>query len=764
MLSRNRSISLFICVALSLTFLGLANAQKAEAAPPTWSTSWFKFVTNHGNTTVPQVSITSPAGNTTFTSAQTVNIVATASDDVGVTKVEFYDGSTLRGTDTSAPYSYSWVVSSSANGTHNFTAKAYDAAGNSSTSSPDTLVVNIAATVSLPPTDTTAPTVSISNPAANTNYTSAQTVTVAASALDNVGVTKVEFYDGSTLKGTDTSAPYSYSWAVSSSANGTHNFTAKAYDAAGNSATSGALALTVNISTQSATSQGTAPVLDYVQPSGSDFSLGWSQPVSAFGSPAGGYDIIIDGVDTNSTYETFQQTSLISGLTAEQHCFQIEARWTQASPAQYLRSNQVCAVSESSTSSTSSSSGSSTPTSLGSLYVFPGAQGFGRNTVAGRGGQVIKVTNLNDSGPGSFRQAAQYTSGPRIIVFEVGGVIKLSSVLTIDSPYITIAGQTAPDPGVTFEGYGLRITTHDLLMQHVFVRHTVSDDTDAIDVHHNGSSTPYNIVIDHCSVSWGGDETLSFSPGSTNTTKNNVTYSNLIIAEGTGSHYGTLISDGTKNFSAIGNLWMSNIERQPRVKGGVVANIVNNVSYNVGTADHTVIGPTSGTDTGPVYLSSVGNVYIDGPSTPSGAYALAANSDTNSGSQIYVSDDIANNVFTSRTGTYIVGAPPVSLDAISILPSNQVEDSVLANAGARSGERDGILGNGVGDPVDERLVNEVKTGRGSIKSSPPDAPNFQATYRAFTVPANPSGDDNGNGYTNVEEVLYQMALQVEGKK
>ncbi len=257
MLARNRSISLFIFVALSLTFFGLANAQKAQASPPTWASSWYKFITSHGDTTPPQVAITSPSGNTTFSSAQTVNITATASDDVGVTKVEFYDGSTLKGTDTTAPYTYSWPVSSSNNGTHNFTARAYDAAGNSATSSPVSLAVNIAAPVAVPPSDTTAPTVSISSPAANTTYTSAQTVTIAASASDNVGVSKVEFYDGSILKGTDTSSPFTCSWTISSSLDGTHNFTAKAYDAAGNSATSSPDTLNVNIASASTSSPGT---------------------------------------------------------------------------------------------------------------------------------------------------------------------------------------------------------------------------------------------------------------------------------------------------------------------------------------------------------------------------------------------------------------------------------------------------------------------------------------------------------------------------
>jgi len=392
---------------------------------------------------------------------------------------------------------------------------------------------------------------------------------------------------------------------------------------------------------------------------------------------------------------------------------------------------------------------------LGPLYVYPGAQGFGRETVAGRGGQVIKVTSLNDSGPGTLREALQYTSGPRIIVFEMGGEIHLKSTLTVSNPYVTIAGQTAPFPGTHTTGYGFKISTHDVLMQHLFVRYTATEVRDAIDVHRD--PVPYNIVIDHVSAAWGRDECLSFAPGGTNTIENNVTYSNNIIAE---SGYGTLISSGTKNFSAIGNLWISNRERQPRVNGGASANLVNNVSYNIGNAYSTVVGSA----VGPSYLTAVGNVYINGPNTTSTSYGISIYDDTAAGTQIYIADAMAtSNVYSSKTAPYMVSTPPVSLEGIFVQNSNQVENSVFANAGARPGERDGIIGNGVGDDVDERLVMEVETRTGSLKSSAPSVPDLEPAYRSFSVPANPSGDDNGDGYTNIEEILYSMALEVEGE-
>jgi hypothetical protein len=100
------------------------------------------------------------------------------------------------------------------------------------------------------------------------------------------------------------------------------------------------------------------------------------------------------------------------------------------------------------------------------LPVFPGAQGFGTLTPAGRGGAVIRVTNLNNSGPGSLRDALLAT-GPRVVVFEIAGVIQLSTPITVVSPYLTVAGQTAPAPGVTLRGSPLRVATHDVLVQHI---------------------------------------------------------------------------------------------------------------------------------------------------------------------------------------------------------------------------------------------------------------------------------------------------------
>jgi len=106
------------------------------------------------------------------------------------------------------------------------------------------------------------------------------------------------------------------------------------------------------------------------------------------------------------------------------------------------------------------------------IPAFPGAEGFGAMTPGGRGGKVIFVTNLNDAGPGSFREACM-AKGPRIVVFRVGGLIALASPLKITEPYITIAGQTAPGDGICLRSDVFAVTTHDVVVR--FLRSRLGD-------------------------------------------------------------------------------------------------------------------------------------------------------------------------------------------------------------------------------------------------------------------------------------------------
>lgn len=191
------------------------------------------------DSTAPTAAITAPTAGATITG--TVTYSANATDNVGVVKVEFYVDGALKGTDTTSPYSISLDTTSLTNASHSLTVKSYDAANNSTTSAAVSVTVNNPVT---PPPDTTAPSVSVSSPTAGTTITGS--ATVAATATDNVGVSKVEFYADGVLKNTDTTAPYSYSLDTTTLTNGTHSLTAKAYDAANNSATSAAVSVSVS--------------------------------------------------------------------------------------------------------------------------------------------------------------------------------------------------------------------------------------------------------------------------------------------------------------------------------------------------------------------------------------------------------------------------------------------------------------------------------------------------------------------------------------
>jgi PKD repeat protein len=190
------------------------------------------------DTTPPTVSVTAPAGGATVSG--TVTVTASASDNVGVARVQFYlDGTALGAADTAAPYTVSWNTAGVSNGTHTLTAQAWDAAGNTSTSATVTVTVSNA-----PPSDTTPPTVSLTSPTNGSTVSGA--VSIGANASDNVGVTAVQFYlDGTALGSRETAGPYGLSWNTSTASNGTHTLTAQAWDAAGNTSTSAAVAVTV---------------------------------------------------------------------------------------------------------------------------------------------------------------------------------------------------------------------------------------------------------------------------------------------------------------------------------------------------------------------------------------------------------------------------------------------------------------------------------------------------------------------------------------
>ena len=219
---------------------------------------------------------------------------------------------------------------------------------------------------------------------------------------------------------------------------------------------------------------------------------------------------------------------------------------------------------------------------------FPGASGGGAVTVGGRGGKVIEVTNLNDSGVGSLRAACE-ASGARTVVFRVGGIITLKKAIVVENSYITIAGQTAPGGGITIRSSeGVKQTpllfknSHDIIIRYIRVRPGPYANVQAGDcigtyIH------AHNIIIDHCSMSWGTDENTEVY---TNTDPAvNITWSWNIISEALGTSHScallagsSLNSNGMQNFSVHHNLFAHNHHRNPLLKVKTVE-MISNIIY-----------------------------------------------------------------------------------------------------------------------------------------------------------------------------------------
>jgi hypothetical protein len=388
---------------------------------------------------------------------------------------------------------------------------------------------------------------------------------------------------------------------------------------------------------------------------------------------------------------------------------------------------------------------------------------IGNETPGGSGGAVIRVTTLALTGPGSLTQALS-TPGPRIIVFEVAGIIDLArGRLDVAEPFVTIAGQSAPSPGISLIRGGMRVSTHDVRVEHVRVRMGDAGAAPASgfepDVTTDGAGA-YNIVFDHVSVAWGVDENLSVSgprfDGPAGTSRN-VVIKNSIIAEGLmnsvhekGAHsMGSLIHDYCSDVSVVGNLFAHNNERNPWFKGFATGVIVNNLVYDPGIwairlgAVLNEWVDSGITPEGP-RVSVVGNVMLHGVDTPTDREFIGSNSNGSA----YLEDNLAFDragapaaVVESTVGR--LNEPPSWPEGLEPLPASSVFESVLANAGARPAER---------DAVDLRIVADVRARTGRIIDSQNEVggyPSAAATRRALEVPA------------DVEGWLQAMAAAVE---
>lgn len=386
------------------------------------------------------------------------------------------------------------------------------------------------------------------------------------------------------------------------------------------------------------------------------------------------------------------------------------------------------------------------------------ALAFGVGTPGGRGGKILRVTSLESEGPGSLRAAVEAKT-PRIVVFEVAGVIDLNrNTLVVTNPFLTLAGQTAPPPGITIIKGGLLIKTHDVIVQHIAVRPGDAGaprrsgwEQDAISTSADGAEGQvYNIVIDHCSGTWATDENISVSGprnDNDNKTSHDITISNCIIAEGLvnsthkkGIHsMGSLIMDGCTRIALIGNLFANNNQRHPLLKGGSSALIVNNLIVNPGNKSIHMVDFGHGKRLGKPIVTVLGNKMVHGKDTKRDLSLFVGNGD------VYARD----NIVERRDGKIItIGSqgdtPTLWHEEVKVMPTDEVADYVLSNVGSRPAER---------NDIDTRIVRESRKATGQLIDSQEEVggyPAYRMTRRKLQIPE-----------TDVEKWLSQMADQVE---
>ena len=391
--------------------------------------------------------------------------------------------------------------------------------------------------------------------------------------------------------------------------------------------------------------------------------------------------------------------------------------------------------------------------------AFPGAQGWAANATGGRGGKILRVTTLAPTGPGSITEALE-TKGPRIVVFEVGGVIDLGvKTVKITEGDLTIAGQTAPQPGITFIRGGFDIAASNVIVRHIRVRpgdagmpKLSGHDFDAI-----STVGAHDVIVDHCSLTWATDENLSASgtrfKGDTPEqwragTSHRITFSNNIIAESLansthakGEHSkGSLIHDNARDILIVGNLYAQNFERNPFFKGGTQGWVVNNLIYNPGQRAvmyNLIAAEWLGHPYQTGRLAVLGNVMRAGPNTPekSAFFMFGGSGELD----LYLHDNIAvdrignplpmqGRYTTAPVSPRMLKTAPALPFGVKPIAAELVQDAVIADVGARPWDR---------DDVDRRILENTIEGRGHILDSQDEVggyPKQPETRQAF-VPA-----------------------------
>lgn len=367
-----------------------------------------------------------------------------------------------------------------------------------------------------------------------------------------------------------------------------------------------------------------------------------------------------------------------------------------------------------------------------SVPAFPGAEGFGAQSIGGRGGVVFEVVNLNDSGPGSLRAAIE-SSGPRTVVFRVGGTIELDSSFEILNPYITIAGQTAPGDGIALKNSSLnaktplKIETHDVIVRYLRSRPGSNPNEtgtlDALTISSKDADV-YNVIVDHCSFSWATDEVTNLYYAA-----HDLTVQWSIVAEGldcpthvedgeTQCHsMGMLVGhEGSRDYSIHHNLFAHNRRRNPRIKTTGLVDVVNNVVYNSGTGWNSRSPTYVNGELAAVPANYVGNFFKPGVDSGDAEWFI----DTKLITSVYIEGNSVPNLVVNPDPEDQANLTSVRHPAAPVTTTSAQEafDQVLSDVGANIGLNCDGSQYSRRDSADARVVAEVISGTGRIIDEP----------------------------------------------
>lgn len=391
--------------------------------------------------------------------------------------------------------------------------------------------------------------------------------------------------------------------------------------------------------------------------------------------------------------------------------------------------------------------------------AFPGAEGFGAYATGGRGGTVVHVTNLNASGPGSLADAVSQPN--RTVVFDVGGVIDITGQNLTIASNLTIAGQTAPGEGITI--YGGRVimsNSSNVIIRYIRMRGSISMPEDKCTLTMDYCD---NVILDHCSISWGRWDNVHIKDA------NNITYQNCIISEGIEPQRFGAITDGTRNWTISHCLWTNNKSRNPKMK--CYLQYYNNVVYNYGIG---IVGGHSAADN---YQDVMNNYFITGPSSGSSNKYFDQWTETD---HLYstgnYTDDNRDGKLNGRLITDYNGATPMQQPNLkcqapmNLEPAEDAFYAVMEHAGAsrvrdshdlRIIEQLASLGTKGAFIANEQDVGGIGTLAGADAPADSDGDGMPDEWEKAngTDPdkADANGDADGNGYTNIEDYVNSLA-------